>query len=506
MDWEAYRQEFSAYHAARARALYCEHAGLPVGQPLHAVYEHYSDLFRRESSEELHKGLEAGAFFTTTEKTSAQRMRDALRLEYVAARVREVDNEIARYEAASHLTWKTQPVNAGNFPEILSQETHATTRRDLTARWADCVSGGNDLFAERRMRQQQAAQELGASGLAEFWVAATGVALPTLARAAEGFLRQTESLYRAALAQLARRLWPEAERSGYSDWLFWQHHSQPHRLFPAHDLLPTYYDFLRGLGWRASAQQNLHIDAMERPGKRNATLCFAVRPPAEVIISLTPRNGVSHYRDFFACAGRAQHFAHTSTDLTRLHPAFVFTPDTAVNDGYAALFRGFFYDAAWLNAHRAGLGSERAFSLARAEALLTLAETRRLCALLSWETEAAGYADPRDETLLNSYTTRLTEATGFQYDGVFALSDTRQPFAGVGRLRGLLLAAALGDYLRVRYGRRWWAQRRAGDDLADWWNTGSHYTAEELAQTISRGELSFDLLAENLREVLQSKP
>ncbi len=503
MDWDVCRQEFREYHAALAAARYAAHAGRPLAQPVHAIYERYSELFRRETID----GLDTEAFYTATERESAARLRDALRLEYVGAQTRAVKYELAHYEAATHLLWQTQRVGSDNFPTILAQTTQASARRDLTARWAERVRGGDDLRAEIRLQQRQAAQDLGFDGYNELFAAVTGVILANVARAANGFLQQTESLYRAALANLAPRLWPDAdlEQLNEGDWLGWYHQPQPHPCFPAHDLLPTYHDFLRGLGWRAG-QQNLHIDNLERPGKKSETACFATRPPAEVFISLTSHGGVSAYRDFFAAVGRAQHYAHTSNDLATRHPAFVYASDGAINEGYAALFRGFFYDAAWLREHRAGLGPETARNLARDEAWRTLAETRRLCALMLWEMQIEAHADPREENLAASYSASLTEATGFQHDAAFALAATMQPLAGVARWRASLLAAALGDYLRIRYGRRWWAARRAGDDLADWWNTGSRYSTEVLAQAVGAGEPSFELLTETLREVLQSKP
>jgi hypothetical protein len=50
----------------------------------------------------------------------------------------------------------------------------------------------------------------------------------------------------------------------------------------------------------------------------------------------------------------------------------------------------------------------------------------------------------------------------------------------------------------VRYGRRWWSSRKAGDELIDLWNTASRYSVEELAQHIGFGDISFELLADTL--------
>jgi hypothetical protein len=56
----------------------------------------------------------------------------------------------------------------------------------------------------------------------------------------------------------------------------------------------------------------------------------------------------------------------------------------------------------------------------------------------------------------------------------------------------------LREYLRVRYGNRWWASRKAGDELIDLWNTASRYSVEELASLIGFSEISFELIVELL--------
>jgi hypothetical protein len=52
--------------------------------------------------------------------------------------------------------------------------------------------------------------------------------------------------------------------------------------------------------------------------------------------------------------------------------------------------------------------------------------------------------------------------------------------------------------LRSRHGRRWATARAAGEELIDVWNTASRYSVEELARLVWGGELSFDLLADEL--------
>jgi hypothetical protein len=102
----------------------------------------------------------------------------------------------------------------------------------------------------------------------------------------------------------------------------------------------------------------------------------------------------------------------------------------------------------------------------------------------------------RSENLAATYAELQTEATGFKRNPAHYLSDVDDGFYAGAYLRAWVFEAALREYLRTRYGRRWWASRKAGDELIDLWNTSSRYTVEELARLLGLGELSFDLLAD----------
>ena len=116
-------------------------------------------------------------------------------------------------------------------------------------------------------------------------------------------------------------------------------------------------------------------------------------------------------------------------------------------------------------------------------------------------------ADERSEQLAESYVSGLTAATGFRHDAATRLRDVSEfsqaggPgefFRAATNLRARLFAAAFGEHLRGRHGRRWFASRAAGDELIDVWNTASRHAVEELARLVWGGELGFDLLADSL--------
>ena len=53
------------------------------------------------------------------------------------------------------------------------------------------------------------------------------------------------------------------------------------------------------------------------------------------------------------------------------------------------------------------------------------------------------------------------------------------------------------EYLKTRFGVRWWASRKAGETLIDLWNTGGGTRSKSLPSLIGLGALDFDWLASN---------
>jgi hypothetical protein len=272
--------------------------------------------------------------------------------------------------------------------------------------------------------------------------------------------------------------------------------------FPAEDLLKTYESAMGGLGIRVGQQKNIHIDTEKRPFKNPRAACFRINPPDDVRMQVAPIGGAYDYAVLFHEAGHAQHYAWCSRDLVKQHPEFVYAPDYATTEGYAFLLNHLFHDAAWLMEHRAFSTEAQAREVARDRALLTMHQVRRFCAKMEYEIALHDSPQVRSEHLATTYATLQTEATAFKRSPALYLMDVDHGFYAAAYLRAWAFEAGLREYLRTRHGRRWWASRKAGDELIDLWNTSSRYTVEELARLIGFGEVSFDLLADTLTRTL----
>jgi oligoendopeptidase F len=260
---------------------------------------------------------------------------------------------------------------------------------------------------------------------------------------------------------------------------------------------------MRGLGIHVAQQKNILIDDEVRPHKNPRAACLRVKPPDDVRLLLSPIGGAYDYRTLFHEAGHAQHLAWSSRELAARHPEFIYAPDYATTEGYAFLFQHLFLDRLWLKEHRGNLNAEQTSDAVRSLALRTALTVRRYCAKLKYEIKLYDAPQVRSESLAATYSELQREATGFRRSPALYLIDVDDEFYVAAYLRAWAFEAGLREHLRTRHGRRWWASRKAGDELIDLWNTSSRYTVEELAQLIGFGEISFDLLADTFIAALQ---
>ena len=153
-------------------------------------------------------------------------------------------------------------------------------------------------------------------------------------------------------------------------------------------------------------------------------------------------------------------------------------------------------DPAWV---AEGPVADRAEPFLAAARLRKLALLRRYAAKIRFELELNRLeADQSPRPLAEVYAGELTRATGFQYRESSYLADTDPGFYAVEYLRAWCLEVQLSEELRARFGLRFWKEKRAGDLLKELWNTGSSYSASELAQELGLGEIDPEPLISQL--------
>ncbi|HYE64745.1 MAG TPA: hypothetical protein VD966_04125 [Pyrinomonadaceae bacterium] len=500
MNISDYRRDFAAYNSALELAHYQHRAGLDPELRTEPIYDRYGELFTREAIDALQRVLSATPAHLETERAGLRALSGAARVGYLEARAKDLTDERARCESSASLKWDGEHVPAHGVPKMVANEPLAARRRELTARWIDSLSRCDDLRAARLESFHESARALGFDSYRALFTDLTNTDFEQLAGSLDAFLRRTESVYASALAKATARHLPDVafDDLQYADYFFFQRMSRLDPFFPSNEILTTYRAAMAALGIRVEQQRNIYLDDEPRPLKNPRAACFRINPPDDVRLILAPIGGSYDYTTFFHEAGHAQHFGWSSRDLIKRHPEFAYSPDSATTEGYAFLLNHLFHDPEWLSEYRGGIGPSRARGIVRDLALLTLHNIRRRCASVKYEIALHDGSRVRSEQLAATYATLQEQATLFRRSPALYLTDVDDGFYSAIYLRAWAFEAGLREHLRTRHGRRWWATRKAGDELIDLWNTASRYSVEELARLIGFGEISFDLLADNL--------
>lgn len=500
MNTTEYRREFASYSSALELAHYHHRAGLDPGLDTDPLFERYSDLFTRQAIDDLQRTFDETPAHQETERAGLRALCGAARIGYLEANAREATDERARCESAARVEWDGESVPAHSVLKKIGNEPLASRRRALMSRWLDATKSCNDLRAARFESFQDSSRALGFDHYRALFTDITGTDYEQLAASVRDFLQRTEGPYMSALGKATARDLRDVARDDlqHADYLFFQRMPRLDRFFPGREMLPTYRAAMSGLGINTEQQKNIHIDDEQRPLKNARAACFRINVPDDVRLLLAPIGGSYDYVTLFHEGGHAQHFGWTSRDLARRYPEFIYAPDNATTEAYAFLFGYLFQDAQWLAEYRSGTSPSQAREIVRDLALLKAHMVRVNCAKLNYEIVLHEGTQLRSAHLAETYATLLTEATGFRRDPSLYLWDVDDGFYAAAYLRAWAFEAALREHLRSRWGRRWWANAKAGDELIDLWNTASRYTVEELARLNDCGEISFDFLADSL--------
>ena len=500
MKIEDYRRDFAAYNSALELAHYQHRAGFEGELQIEPIYDRYGELFTRDAIDELGRELDATPKHRETERAGLHALVGAARYGYLQAEAKDLTFERALCESSAKINSKGESLPAYNAPAKIANEPRPAERRELTARWLDALSTCNDLRAARIESFHESARALGFTSYRHLCTQTSGTDYEQLAAATEQFLQRTERPYMSALSQATARDMPGVafDDLQHADYFFFERMSRLDALFSVGELLPTYSEAMKGLGIRVEQQKNIMIDDEVRPFKNPRAACLRVNPPDDVRLLLSPIGGAYDYRTLFHEAGHAQHLGWSSRELATHYPEFIYAPDYATTEAYAFLFQHLFLDSLWLREYRSNLSAEQTSEAVRALALRTTYTVRRFCAKLKYEIELHDAAQVRSQNLAATYSRLQVEATGFHRDPSLYLADVDDEFYVAAYLRAWAFEAGLREHLLTRHGRRWWATRKAGDELIDLWNTSSRYTVEELAGLIGFGEISFELLADTL--------
>jgi hypothetical protein len=478
----AYRREFVDFHTASTREYYLYFSGRKPRYEISEIYSRYSDLFTLDAIDKLKKERETIKKDFETDCVSLDRLILFASENYLGYRVKEMTEEISNLEGKFSIEWEKKIVRFHEIPQLLAKEPDRERRRALEEKRLRLIDSINDLRFERIEKLHDLALKLGYENYLQMYSTLTGVNYAALDNQMQRLLVDTEKIYTIHLEQsLLRNLHVPLSEASRADTFYFARLRSFNDLFPANLLLLAYRETMNGLGIRIDRQRNIEIDIVPRPQKHARAFCAPIVVPNEIKLVLKPMGGLYDYEVFFHEAGHSQHFGFTATDL---RPEFKYTGDYALTECYAFLFNYLVSDPEWL---KYMLNKNDLPGLPSESLLVKLYWIRRYSAKLHYEISL--HSGAQRGKAGDIYKENLSGASKFRYDKAEYLSDLDDGFYTASYLRAWMFEMMFRDYLKTRYGRRWWTSKKAGDLLKEIWNTGNRYTADEMAAQIGLGPL-----------------
>jgi hypothetical protein len=483
LDLETYREQAERFGEEIDREWLLHLSGRQAGLEIEAIYDRHAELFERASVERLREL--AGP---TGAGDEGRRLRELLRFAFegmLGRATRAEQAEAARLEAELEVEVDGGPVPYRQVPIEQANEPIAERRSALgEARDTLLVERLNPLHLEALERSHGLCRELGWRSYTEACAELRGVDLRALASRADAFLRTTDAAYEGLMGPLLERAGlPPLGELRRSDLPRFFRAPELDSRFPAARLVPSLVETLARLGIDLHSQANVHLDTESRPTKSPRAFCSTPRVPEEVHLVIAPVGGRDDYEALFHEAGHVEHYAHVDSAL-----AFEFRHlgDNAVTESFAFLLQHLTEDARWLRSRLAVGDPKRTAARARVARLVLL---RRYAAKIAYELELHGEGEK--EAMPGRYSELLGSATRTRWPTAEWLADVDGGFYVACYLRAWALETRWREWLRRRFGRRWFESADAGEWLRAVWSQGQRLSAEELLAETLGGELDF---------------
>ena len=457
--------------------------GAPSNQD--SLYKRHETLFTKENI--------ALARRTEEEETDAVQkkrftyFRRYLTSEYIARHTAPLTDKVSNMEAAATITVNGATVPYRNLGGLISNERDQA-KREVLYRAADPVLDTlNVVLARIEAENKRLAGELGYASYTAMVEDLRGYSLTAMEPMAEQVLASTDSLYHGLLKELLSselKLAPESFHRFDVAPLF--RNPTFDRYFPSTSMMEVVGNAYKRLGVDLKAEQNLKVDAEDRPGKNPRAVCFPVSVPDDVRLSIKPIGGVDDYAALFHEMGHAQHYANTKEHAFE----FKYTGEPTVTESYAFLSEYLLANQAWLRLN-SRMPTPVLKAYVRMAAFQRLFMVRRYCAKILYELQLHGGASDAPAV----YAQLQARASGYvtvPSDEKRYLTDVDPLYYAASYVRAWFLESQLNGKLSTAYGANWFENPDAGKMLLDLWAHGDRLNGDELAAVLDVGRIAPD--------------
>jgi hypothetical protein len=454
--------------------------GKPSNQD--SLYKLHASLFTRENIALARRTEEEEP--DAVQKKRLTYFRRYLTSEFIARHTASLTDNVSNIEADATVSVNGTTIPYRDVAGMISNERVQSKREALYQAADPVLDSLNKVLARVEDESKRLSRELGYSSYTAMVEDLRGYSLTGLTPMAEDVLSSTDSLYFGLLKEMLTSelgLLPGAFHRFDVAPLF--RNPKVDRFFPPSSMMGVVTSTYKCLGIDLRTEQNLTVDAENRPGKNPRAVCFAVSVPNDIRLSIKPIGGVDDYGALFHEMGHAQHYANTKEHAFE----FKYTGEPTVTESFAFLSEYLLTNQAWLR-QNSKMPTPLLQQYTRTAAFQRLYMVRRYCAKILYELQLHGNAT-NAPSLYAQLQARAAGYVSVPSDEKRYLIDVDPLYYAASYIRAWFLESQLNGKLSQDFGANWFEHPAAGEMVRSLWQNGDRLNGEELASSLGLGAI-----------------
>ncbi|MBS3176177.1 hypothetical protein J4457_02990 [Candidatus Woesearchaeota archaeon] len=311
--------------------------------------------------------------------------------------------------------------------------------------------------------------------------------LLSLCEELRGFLLATEKAYLPLLEEHLHQIHVELKDAEQHDIAYIMRATAFDKFFHKDKLVSTLKKTLLAMGYDLGKQDNILLDAEDRPTKQPRAFCFPFVIPDDIRFVVKPAGGPGDYDTILHEAGHAEQMVHIDKNLPYVYKML---GDYTLSEGFAYLFEYLIMDEDWLH-YYVHMDKKTFYKFERFQLFQKMMFIRRYAAKLLYEIKLHS-GDYRKlgrnfkscngtyKNISEMYATILGNATHVKYEEVNALLDLDDGFYTADYCTAWLIQAQLEEHLCKNYGMTWFLNPKVKSFLNAMYACGNQYDAGTL--------------------------
>lgn len=453
------------------------------------IYKKYKDLFTKENLEKIQNEINKLRRSSQQGRTITERLDILERIYYTLAGshvgqvLAKAQDELTTYFSKATVKIGTETLAYFQIGPKIAKEPQFFRREQYDDAASKVVAKSNSKQLAILKREIALLKNLGFASYLDYFSKSKKMDYGKFATIVVKMLKDTDKIWVSVISKISQEVLGKPFKKIRSCHMaYLRSLSMYDNFYPEKLVVATFERWAGDIGL-SSLLGRIEIDQVDRPRKNPRAVCYWPKPPDEVHLVIKPIGGEQDFEAMFHEGGHALHGVAIDPKLP--YSLRTLAHSNALTETYAFLFEDLVFDPDFLTTYL----NVSAFTDAKIKGqayFVNLMMLRRYLGKFSYEYEMfAGLSKGRTlQQGPTSYKRNLDAVTGFVHRKENWLSDMDSGFYSAEYLRAWIAAAQIQDYLIKKFGKRWFANKKAGEFLRRLYSRGVQDEVEDVVKKL----------------------